>query len=197
MKLIRLTVILCSVAVLSLPSQAQKIRLLEGDLSVLKGQTSMGAQFTYEDMRVGKFDKEEDYISNKVASYDKKEPGRGETWAKEWVGDRKSRYEPKFKELFEKHSEMTILPKAKYTLIFKTNYTEPGYNVGVMRHSAEINAEVWIVETANPANVIAKLSIEHAPGKDFMGNDYDTGERIAESYASAGKALGKFIRKKD
>jgi hypothetical protein len=197
MKLIRLTITLCSIALLSLPSQAQKIRLLEGNLSVLKGQTSIGTQYTYENMRVGKFDKEEDYVSNKIATYDKKEPGRGETWAKQWVGDRKSRYEPKFEELFEKHSEMTISAKAMYTLIFKTTYIEPGYNVGVMRHSAEINAEVWIVETANPTNVIAKLSIEHAPGKDFMGNDYDTGERITESYASAGKALGKFIKKKD
>jgi hypothetical protein len=44
--------------------------------------------------------------------------------------------------------------------------------------------------------VVAKVSIQKAPGRSFFGSDYDTGERIAESYADAGKGLGKFIKSK-
>jgi hypothetical protein len=36
--------------------------------------------------------------------------------------------------------------------------------------------------------------LDNAPGKVFMGNDYDTGERISEAYAKAGKELGKYLK---
>lgn len=72
---------------------------------------------------------------------------------------------------------------------------EPGFNIGITRKNAYINGEVLIVETANKNNVIAKLSLDKAPGNSFWGNDYDTGERLSETYATAGKALGKFIKK--
>ena len=62
-------------------------------------------------------------------------------------------------------------------------------------HAVRPDGEAWIVETADKSKVIAKISIQKAPGRTFGGYDFDTGERIAESYADAGKALGKFIRK--
>lgn len=83
---------------------------------------------------------------------------------------------------------------AKYTLIFKTTRTEPGYNVVVSRKDASIDGEVSIVETANPSNVIATLTISNAPGRVFGGVDYDTGLRLQEAYAMAGKKLGKYIK---
>ena len=156
----------------------------------------MNVEFTYDNMRVGKYDKGDDYIAAKKEEYNKKEAGRGDNWAKSWVSDRSFRFEPKFNELFEKHSEMSGKKEAKYTLIFHTVFTEPGFNVGVWKKNAEIDAEVWIVETANRGNVIAKIAVQKAPGRSFWGNDYDTGERLAEAYATAGKALGKFIKNK-
>jgi hypothetical protein len=66
--------------------------------------------------------------------------------------------------------------------------------VYVTRKNATINAEAWIVETASQ-KVIAKISVEKVPGRTFGGNDYDTGIRITECYADAGKHLGKFIKK--
>ena len=62
--------------------------------------------------------------------------------------------------------------------------------------TAEIDGEALIVETANPSNVIARISVLNCPGRTFGGNDYDTGERIQEAYAVAGKGLGKFIKDK-
>ncbi|MGN6352329.1 MAG: hypothetical protein ACTHLB_03025 [Parafilimonas sp.] len=174
--------------------KAQKIKVLEGSIDAVKAESSINLEYTYDNMSVGKFDKEEDYIAKKKEDYNNKEAGRGDTWAKAWVDDRKSRFEPKFEELFTEYSDKSNSKKAKYTLIFKTIFTEPGYNVGVMRKNAQINAIALIVETANPANVIAKISVDKALGRTFGGYDFDTGGRIAEAYADAGKALGKYLK---
>jgi len=178
---------------------AQRINIIEGDLSALKGQKNINTEFTYENMSVGKFKTEAEYVAKKTEDYNKKEPGKGDQWAKDWVADRTGNYDRKFNELFEKYSQIVVTSgnkNAKYTLIYKTTFTEPGYNIYISRKNAETDAEVWIVEAANPSKVIAKLEVKNAKGRTFGGNDYASGERIAECYADAGKALGKFIKNK-
>lgn len=192
MKLISTCTVVAVLATLA--THAQRIKLEEGDLSALKNEKSISTAFAYENMNVGKKNTEAEYVSKKTEDYNKKEAGRGDRWAKDWVADRKDKYEPKFEELFEKSSEMTIKKDSKYTLVYKTTYIEPGFNVGVMRHNAETNADVDIIETATK-KVIAKISVDKALGRTFWGADYETGGRIAECYADAGKALGNFIRK--
>lgn len=175
---------------------AQKIKLIEGDLQALKGLSGIKTEFTYDNMIVGKDLTEKDYIIEKKGKLDQKEAGRGDKWEKAWVSDRKERFEPQFRELFSKHSALsTVDDKAPYTLIFKTTRTEPGWNVGVMRVPAYIDAEAWIVDSANPSKVIAKITVTKAPGRDAMGFDYETGARLQEAYAKAGKELGGFIKK--
>jgi hypothetical protein len=174
--------------------KAQKIKVIAGNIDAIKSETSLIFEFTYDSMKVGKYDKEADYVANKTEEYNKKEAGKGDTWAKAWVDDRKYRFEPKFKDLFTEYSEKSESKKAKYTLILKTIFTEPGYNVGISRKNAQIDAIVLIVETANRNNVVAKLSLDNALGRTFGGYDFDTGERIAEAYADAGKALGKYLK---
>jgi len=198
MKLIPALAAISLVAVLSAPASAQKLKVTEGSLSALKGQTEINTEFTYDGMKVGKFDNEADYIQKKTTEYNSKEAGRGDTWAKAWKDDREARYEPKFAELFNEHGSIKSVhnKSAKYTLIFKTNFIEPGFNVGVWRKNASMDGEVWIVETASPDKAVAKISVEKAQGRVFGGYDFDTGVRIAEAYADAGKALGKFIKGK-
>ena len=98
--------------------QAQKIKTTDGDLSVLKNETAINIEFTYDGMSVGKFDNEKDYLDKKTEEYNKKEPGRGNSWSKSWVADRASRFEPKFIELFTETSGMQVKKDAKYTLLF-------------------------------------------------------------------------------
>jgi hypothetical protein len=140
---------------------------------------------------------ETDYVAEKKAAYNKKEAGKGDAWEKNWYADKEGRYEQHFDDLFEKQSGMDLdkAGNAKYTLIFKTKFVEPGYNIYVSRKNAELDGEAWIVETANPSNVIAKLSVDNCPGRTFGGNDYDSGVRIEEAYEVAGKGLGKFLKK--
>lgn len=182
---------------LSITSYGQRLKLVEGDLSPLKGQTSLKTQFSYDDMSVGKFPKEADYIAQKKKDYNEKEAGKGDAWEKSWVDDRKERFEPQFRELFAKHSGIsTVGEDSPYTLIFKTVKTEPGWNVGVARSSAYIDAEAWIVDSKSPDKVIAKITITKAPGRDVFGYDFETGARLAEAYAKSGKELGSFIKSK-
>lgn len=197
MKFIRSLSTLLLLAFVVSPALAQRIKIAEGSLDALKGETKIDVEFTYEHLKVGKFDNEDDYISKKTEEYNKKEAGRGDAWAKSWKNDRPSRYEPKFKELFNDNGVLQAgnFKKTKYVLLFKTLFLEPGFNVGVMRKNAEMDAEVWIVDAANRGNVIAKITVDNAKGRIFGGFDFDTGVRIAESYADAGKALAKFIKK--
>ncbi len=191
-----IAVLLASSAIILLPvaTNAQRIKTTDGDLSVLKNETSINIEFTYDNMSVGKYNKESEYLEKKKSEYNSKEPGRGDRWVKNWVADRKANFEPKFIELFEKTSGMTVKSDAKYTLIFHTTSTEPGYYIYVSKKNAEIDAEVTIVETVDRSKKVAVITVNNAPGRTFSGEDWATGDRISESYAVAGKKLGKYIK---
>ena len=193
MKLLNKCIAFFTLVIFSLHASAQRIKTVEGDLSVLKNESTINVEFEYDGMSVGKYDKEADYIKAKTDEYNKKEPGRGDNWAKSWVSDRASRYEPRFISEFQDATNMTVKKDSKYTLIFKTTSTEPGYNIVISRKNAEIDAEVTIIETATKKK-IASLTVKNAPGRIYGGYDYDTGVRITEAYAVSGKRLGKYIK---
>lgn len=182
------------ISLLSLQANAQKVKTTSGNKDVLKSENAINIEFTYDNISVGKHKNEQDYIKDKTAEYNKKEAGKGDAWAASWVNDRKSRYEPKFTELFTENSGMTLSSNAKYTLIFKLLSIEPGYNIGISRKNAEIDAEVWIVETTNKTNKLATFTIDNVPGGTAFGYDFDTGLRISEAFAKAGKKLGKDLK---
>ncbi len=178
-------------------ANAQKIKLKEGSLDALKGSKALNVSYDYSNMTVGKGKAEADYVAEKKEEYNKKEAGKGDKWANTWVSDREDRFEKRFVEEFEHQCDIKLgnSPDAKYTLIFKTTHTEPGYNVYMARKNAEIDGEALIVESGNHDKVIAKLSVENCPGRTFGGYDFDTGERLQEAYAVAGKGLGKYLKK--
>lgn len=181
---------------------AQKVILEDGNIEFLKGQKELKVAYDYSNMAVGKYDKEKDYTDDKVADYNAKEKGKGDKWLVAWNNDRKTDFQPKFEELLNKNLEeisVVALPSktaAKYTLTLHTTFTEPGFNVGIARKNASINVEYIFTETVHPEKVLAKLSAKNVPGRDFGGYDFDTGARIGEAYAKAGKSLGQFIVKK-
>jgi len=194
MKTLKLSSFFLAAVLFSNVSFSQKIRVKEGDKNILKNESTINIEFTFNDLSVGKYKKEEDYINAKKEEYNKKEAGRGDNWAKKWKEDQEYRLPSDFVNLFTKSAKMTTDKSAKYTLIFHTISIEPGFNIGITRKNAYIDGEVLIVETANKDKVITKLTIDDARGKVFMGNDYDTGERISESYAKAGKELGQYLK---
>lgn len=183
-------------------SFAQRVDLKSGDVAVLSGQKTVNIEYDYSEFGVGKFATEKEYLDKKSAEYNAKEAGRGDTWKKAWVDDRKNRFEPKFEELFNKGmadkglQAVQSRPDATYTLIVRTKFVEPGFNVGVMRKNAYVDYEVDLVESANKSAKVAEINMRNVPGGQFGGFDFDTGVRIAESYAKAGKSLAAFLDKK-
>jgi len=201
MKKLVFTVAVAIIAANSSDSFAQKMNVTSGDVTVLSGQKTVNVEYDYSEFGVGKFATEQEYLDKKSAEYNAKEAGKGDTWKKAWVDDRKDKYEPKFEELFNKGLEdkglMAVGGKsgAKYTLIVKTKFVEPGFNVGVMRKNAAVDFEIDVVESANKSNKVAQIDMAKVPGGQFGGYDFDAGARIAESYAKAGKSLAAFINK--
>ena len=200
MKAIAILTTTATILLGSLSAGAQRIKTVEGNPMILKGEQSVNVELTFENVSVGKFSSERDYITKKTAEYNAKEPGKGDAWAKSWELDKETRYKPKFIELFTINSGgIQVNSNSKYTLIFKTKSIEPGYNFagGMMmggRKNSEIDAEVWIVETENRDRRLAVITIDNAEGGNYFGYDYDTGLRIAEAYAMSGKKLAKYMR---
>lgn len=198
MKHVKHFVLIAFVLIAATRGFGQKVKLEEGDLSALKSEKSLAFSFNYDSMSMGGKGHvtEAEYVSKKTAEYNKKTPGKGDEWAKAWKDDREALYEPEFTKEFEKYSSLQPDPKAKYLLIFKTTYTEAGFNIGIMRHNAEISGVAWIVEAANKSHVIAKISVTKSPGGSFFENDFATDERIATAYGAAGRGLGYYIKGK-
>jgi len=188
------------VAGFCLTSVAQKIRTESGDLSFLKGQTELNVKYDFSDFQVGGFASEGEYKKKKIKEYNEKEAGRGDTWENSWERDKKERFPNKFEELFDKGLTGKIHAaqnnsKATYTLIVKTTFIEPGFNVGVMRRSAAVAFEYIFIEGDDESKVMAKLKQPDVPGSQFGGYDYDTGARISESYAKGAKMLAAYMLK--
>ncbi len=178
---------------------AQKVEIASGEIKPVLAEKEINIQYDYSNMKIGKEGMtEESYVNKKVTEKNKEEAGTGDKWQSNWYGSRKEKYQPKFEELLNKELEKKSVkygnyPNAKYTLIVKSPFTEPGYNVGVMKQPSYVNFEFVFVETANPSNEISKMTLTKVAGSQALGFDYDTGTRISESYAKGGKILGKYI----
>lgn len=191
------------VIIVAIPANAQ-VKMTEGNVDALKSQKRVNIEFTYDNLSVGKVkngdikDKktEADYVAEIVAEKSKKDTGKGSEWAKAWVDDRKKIFEPHFIKFFQKASDMEAgsFNDAKYTIIYKTNFLDPGVANGTVfgSRTATVLADIWIVETANKSKIIAKLT-QNSSG--VANSLFDTGQRIGDAYFGAGKSLGKFIKK--
>jgi hypothetical protein len=191
--------ILAAAVLLAGTSNAQKWS--EGkDLSYLKGEKELILKFTYDNMTAGKKKSESEYIKEKSEEYNKKEAGKGDSWAKAWQENKAAIYEPKFEELFNKASGENLSAdrkksNTKYTVIIHTLRMEPGWNIGISKMPASCDFEIMIVETANPSVIKSKGMMYNVPGSQFSGYDFDVSSRIKECYAKCGKDLGKKLGK--
>jgi len=178
----------------------QKLKVQEGDLKNLKEINVYQIEFDYTDVQIPKFDNEADFLKDKMDKREEKEAGDGERFKKSWFDDRPNRYHPKFIESFNKRfddSEVQVQEDAAdYTMKVHTTKIYPGYNVGIVRHNAEIDATITVYETGNESNVLFSGSYKDAQGSGAFGNDYNSGYRISECYAKLAKTFAKDLEKK-
>lgn len=201
-----LKLIVLAVAVLfSTGAMAQKMALKSGSFKALEGQKEVNVVYKYDDMNVGtgkRAKKETDYVTEKVAEYNAKESGRGDNWKASWEADRESRFHRKFEELLNKGMNKSGMKfgrgkdGAKYTLVVHTTMTEPGFSIPmVMTVPAGIDLKITLVETGSDKS-LGEMTLLGSPGNAFSGAAWDTGNRIQESYAKAGKSFASWLPKK-
>jgi hypothetical protein len=171
----------------------QELTLEDGSFKILIQEKKLVLQFTYDSLQVGKYKIEADYVNKKVTEINKKYPGKGDEWAREWIAQRKEKFEPAFTEAFKKSSGLNITDSSKYTLIFHTIYIEQGFSsAGILVHkNPEVRGELILMETADKNKIIAKAKITKAMGK--AGPHFETGDHVDEAYFEAGNAAGSFI----
>ncbi|MGC3944775.1 MAG: hypothetical protein QM762_09660 [Chryseolinea sp.] len=177
-------------------TSAQKIKVVEGNLSILKGIKSYDIRFQYDSIIIGTKTSEDDYLAKKKADWNKREAGKGDQFVAMWYDDRKKRYEPEFIKNFEEIGELKLGDKdSKYTILMKSQSLEAGYDVFAWDSAPNINGELWIVESANESKVIVKLSFDQMAGKYNSYYDFDITRKIASAYTKAGKSLGFYVKR--
>ena len=195
MKTIKICLTISFILISLFTAFAQEVDLTRGDLSILKGETSINFEFTYEKMAVGDFNKEADYIKKRIEELNTIEPGTGDKWAVEWEEQKKNYFGDKFMLGFTKQNKLTYSKEAKYTLIFNTKALEPGYQVGISKRNAGVDGTVTLVETAKRDKKLAVLFVERAPETKWRGAAFDAKSRIGDAYFMDGQKVGKFIEK--
>jgi hypothetical protein len=187
-------------------ASAQRMTLTSGSFKALNGQKDVNIVYKYDGMKVGigkKAVPEDEYIAKKKGEYNKKEAGRGDKWEGDWTADREKRFHGKFEELFNKGmSKMGLKGSqnnsgAKYTLLVHTTTTEPGWNIPMVgKQPSLVDMTISLVETGNEGSALGVMTLVGAPGQTFGYGDWDTGVRIQESYAKAGKSFAAWLPKK-
>lgn len=175
-------------------SKAQDVQGEASDFAILKGEKTINIEFVYDKVAVGDYSKEADYIKYKKDEMNSKEAKSGDAWEVKWNDAKYDIYRPKFFETFSKYSEMQIDTAAKYTLIFKVTFIEPGYQIVIQKKASQVEGTITLVETAKRTKKLATVTVDRGGGY-FRGGAYDFSQRIAEAYAVTGKKLGVLIKK--
>lgn len=198
------TFLILALSTICISVQAQRVKLTEGSLDSWKNDTAYNIVFNYNGMHVGNYKTEEEYIVVRKKELDEKEPGAGDKWEVKWRANKKDLFEPQFIELFSAFTGATVRSDATHTINIQTIQTNVGYQVaggawiGTSK-SAYIDVEITVTKTADPSKKVAVITIDGAKGaasNTVTGKNSDGSVRISECYSNAGKALGKFLRKK-
>ncbi|MCF1421083.1 hypothetical protein [Mangrovimonas futianensis] len=180
---------------------AQKAKVTKGDWSNLKGITAYNVVFDYSDLTIPKYDSEEEFLKDKMAKREEKEPGTGEAFKKSWFSDREEFYEPNFINTFnDRYKDGAVkvgkdLPNAEYTMKIHTTFIYPGYNVGVVRHNSKLEVTLSVYKNDAPDNVIFSVDYTKIEGQGNGGFDFNSGQRIADAYIIFARALTKHMYK--
>lgn len=190
------TILVALFFLLNVTVYAQRIRLVEGNIQLLKGMKNISARVTYDSLVVGAEFPESTFVETKRKAWDVKEAGKGDKWVEYWNESKSRLYGPTFAYIFAKNAGIKLDKEAPYTLILRTKQIEPGWNGGPMGGPAFIIGEVWMVDSADESKVIAKFTLQKVKGDDATGGDFEMGRRIQQAYTNAAKHLGTYFKEK-
>jgi len=177
---------------------AQKGKVVQGKWKSLDGIEQFDLKFDYSNVEIPEFDKEEDYITQKMKEKDEDEPGQGEIWKQKYFSDRENHFEPKFIESFNKRGDQKVSKSSddsQYILEVIITNSYNGWNVGVMRKAARIDATISIFKKEDDTPIFM-VNYKNVKGADAMGFDFESHIRVAEAYAKLAKSFMSDFKKK-
>lgn len=192
-----------SVLFVSSMMSAQRMDVVKGNFDFLNDQKEINVQFDYSELTLMKENKSEaTYVEERTRDLNEKHKNVGDIWAKKWEASKELSWNPKFLELVnvvlsKKDVDVSFqegLTAAPYTLIVKSVWIYPGWDVMMMKQPAKVTTLLTFVETGNPTNVLAEITSKDAPG-DQWGNNFSNETRIGEGYAKTGKSLAQRLLK--
>jgi hypothetical protein len=200
MKYLRLLFVLAIVTCSVHKAKAQDIKLVSGDITVLIGQPTIKISFVYDGMDVAGLT-EDYYLKQKRSEFRK--VADADKFVAKWKSDFKDKHEPKFIEQFNFGMRKLKLKAekegdSKYTMIVTTNKIEPGFYAtsGGINRETYVNLTVDIVETENPANILATIKSEKVVGIGANTVEMkDQQARITNAYGESGSKIAKLIVK--
>lgn len=178
------------------------VKYKKGDNSkgYLAGVKKIAVQFDYSKSMVGKFATEAAYVDDKVTELNKKEAGKGDTWKAKWDTQKDAVFTPKFESLINEYATGleigTKVTDAELTMVITVTKIEPGWNIVISRQNAYVSFQIDIYKTADMNTPVASYEMFNVPGGTAGGYDFDAATRLGESFAKAGKELGKFFASK-
>ncbi|SHG78144.1 hypothetical protein [Chryseobacterium sp. OV279] len=180
----------------------EKFNVVSGNFLALKDQTEVNVELKFENVLFMKENiTEAQYLENRKKQV-LENPKRGEEawkkWIEEWEKYKNENYaDYLIKGLNKSYKNISFKKNssAKYTLLLETKWIFPGWHAGLTAMSAEITGKIKLVETGNPSVVLAEVELnkfdKFVNNKEFV-MEYG---RIAAGYESAGRYVGREIKK--
>lgn len=185
---------------ITLTLNAQKLKILSGDVASLRGQTSLNLKMDYSEMKF--YDEnidEKAYLAKRQKEISANKGGEeSKLWLDDWEYSKTASFPKKFIESWSKNSRLTLKEdgSSPYTLVVKTVWIYPGWFAAIMRDPAKVSTLIKIVETANPSQVVLEIQSRKAPGDIRFVGVPNNNDRMAEGYAKTAKSVAKMIDKK-
>ncbi|KXH78489.1 hypothetical protein [Chryseobacterium kwangjuense] len=180
---------------------AQKFKIQSGDAKFLKGTETVNVVFDYSGMKLLKENyTEAEYIPRRVEEVNKKTPGGGDIWKKQWERSKEELWNPKFITIFNKvltkegiNTKLQENAKSPYTLVVKVKWVYPGWDAGIMKQPAKVTTQLTFMDSSSKKVLFDVESID-APG-DQWGSNFNNETRVGEGFAKTGKTLAQKIEK--
>lgn len=197
---------------------AQKIQWTKGDLSVLKGQKGVVTKVDYAGMQVSDMS-EKAFLDERRATFNSEKPGEGDKFYDNWEAAKKAedgKFVKRFNEHFTKAAKEKVTAGAEgpYTIILKPTSMDLGKGRYFGTKPALVDFDIFIVESANPSNIIAQGSARQVKGESKAPKgskwipgaagtaidvsnrvqNFDATNRLAESFELLAVAMGKAVK---
>ncbi|MFH0759472.1 MAG: hypothetical protein V2B15_19450 [Bacteroidota bacterium] len=157
----------------------------EGSLDFLKGQKILLVTYDYNNMSVGVFPTEEEYINKKVTELNASEPGKGDKWKIVWINRRSEDYEPAFEMNFNKFLESTGISCSK---------DAKDAEINMKIHTVFLDGGSYpLVGRLDAIITFSKATSGEEIAVVFANRCYGKGYFLKDAYASLGKKFAKFL----